>query len=230
MADEPQSAPEPAPAPKRRSAQDKKMEADIIGAEQLINALQAEQEVKAELAEGGYAPEELSRVLLVQKKAFNDYLAHGEAEGAQKASTRAMQAAERSVRTTYRQLRGLGKAAFMKDPNGRQQLRLDGREPDSLPNFIGAARALAQTGLKPEYAAKLAKKGVTAAKLAALSSQLDALEAADLAQETAKAAAPKARLQRDTAAQELFDWVAEFKLFAKSQFKDRPEVLKRWGI
>ena len=181
MADEPESTPEPTPAPKRRSAQDKKLEADIIRAEQLINALQAEQEVKTDLAEGGYAPEELTRISLVQKKALGDYLAHGEAEGAQKAATRAMQSAERSVRTTYRKLRGLGKAAFMKDPNGRQQLRLDGREPDGLPNFIGAARALAQTGLKPEYAAKLAKKGVTAAKLAALSSKIDALESADLA-------------------------------------------------
>jgi hypothetical protein len=28
----------------------------------------------------------------------------------------------------------------------------------------------------------------------------------------------------------LTDWLAEFKTFARAQFKDRPDVLKRWGI
>jgi hypothetical protein len=118
----------------------------------------------------------------------------------------------------------------MKDPVGRQFVGLDGREPDSLPNFIGAARKLTASGSKPGYAEKLAKKGVTAAKLADLNAKLDALEAADAAQEAAKAAAPKATAKRDASAQELADWVAEFKTFAKAQFKDRPDILKRWGL
>lgn len=230
MADETKSVPEPKPTPKRRAAQNRQMEADVIAGEILINALKAEQEVQAELEEGGYGTAELTRATAVQKTAWSTFVIQGQAEGAQTAATRLMRTAERSVWTSYRLLRGLGKSAFMKDPDGRRQLRLDGGEPVGLKNLIGAARALADSGSQPEFAAKLAKKGVTAAKLAALNSKVDALVAADQAQEAAKVAAPKARKQRDADAQELFDWVAEFKMFAKNQFKDRPDVLKRWGI
>ena len=76
----------------------------------------------------------------------------------------------------------------------------------------------------------LAKKGVTAVKLADLGAKLDALEAANQAQEDAKAAAGKALAQRNASAQLVFDWVAEFRMFAKAEFKDQPDVLKRWGL
>jgi len=206
------------------------MEKDIITAGQLAKILPAETDLAAELAEGSYTPAEITRFAGLQEQAFADFVAQGEAEAEQKTATKAFLAVDKTARATYSKLRALGKSAFMKDPEGRQFVGLDGREPDSLPNFLGAARKLTESGSKPGYAEKLARKGVTAAKLADLSAKLDALEAADAAQEAAKAAAPKARAQRDASAQELADWLAEFKTFAKAQFKDRPDILKRWGF
>ncbi len=230
MTGEPTSTPEPKPVSSPRSAQDRKMEKDIIGAEQLAKILPAETALAAGLAEGGYTPAELTRFAGLQQQALADFVVQGEAEATQKIATKAFTAADKAARAVYAKLRGLGKAAFMKDPAGRQFVGLDGREPDGLQNFIGAARKLTNSGSKPGYAEQLAKKGVTAAKLADLSAKLDALEAADAAQEAAKAAAPKARIQRDASAQALADWLAEFKTFAKVQFKDQPDVLKRWGF
>ena len=124
----------------------------------------------------------------------------------------------------------MAKAAFLNDPDGRSQLGLAGVEPVPLNNLIGAIEALIERGAKPEYAARLAKKAVTPAKLADLAAKLAALKAADQAQEEAKRAAPLATAARNAAAQELAAWVREFKAFAKAQFSDRPDLLKRWGL
>jgi hypothetical protein len=230
MTSEPTTNPVEKPAARPRSAQDRKMERDIIAAGQLAGILPTETELAADLAEGGYTTVELTRFGTLQQKALADFVTQGQVEAEQKAATQNYQAADKAARAAYAKLRGLGKSAFMKDPVGRQFVGLDGREPDGLQSFLGAARKLTMSGKEPGYAEKLAKKGVTAAKLSDLGAKLDALEAADAAQEAAKAAAPKARARRDQSAKELFDWVSEFKVFAKAQFKDHPDALKRWGF
>ncbi len=230
MALEMTATPEVKPIVKTRATQDRKMERDIIAAGQLAKILAGETELAAELAEGGYTAAELKRFDDLQQKALADYIAQGQAEAAQKAATQNYQEAERVARETYARLRGLGKAAFMKDPVGRQFVGLDGRKPDSVQNFLGAGRKFIASGAEPGYAEQLARKGVGIDKLSDLGVKLDALEAADAVQEAAKAATPQARTRRDASAQDLFDWMSEFRMYAKAQFKDRPEILRRWGI
>jgi hypothetical protein len=226
--------PKPVEEPVKRgpySAQDKKTERRLISLEQLLLALLAEPaDIAAELAEGGYTPKALTDKVTEQKSAFGIFVAQGEAKYTQTALTKAFKAADRSLRTYYRRVRAKAKSAFMKDPDGRGKLRLNGTEPNGLNDLIGAGRALVLEGSKPEFATRLAAKGVSAATLTQLSGLIDALEAADLAQEKAKAASPTATAERDAAAQNLFDWEAEFKMFAKGQFGDRPEILRRWGV
>lgn len=229
MTDQPTSTPEPKPVIKR-SAQDKKMERDIIAAEQLSKILPAETDLLPELAEGAYTVTELHNFAVLQQTAFSDYVIQGQAEANQKIATKQFAAADRTARATLSKLRTQGKSAFMKDPEGRQYVGLDGRQPDGLKDFIASGRRLIRSGSEPGYAERLARKGVTVAKLLDLAAKLDALEAADAAQEAAIAAAPVARAQRDASAQALRDWVAEFTMFAKGQFGDRPEILKRWGL
>jgi hypothetical protein len=229
---DPQS--DPVEKPKKRgpySAQDKKTEKRLVGIEQLLLALLAEEaDIAAELGAGGYTVEVLNAQVLEQKNVFGIFVAQGEAKFEKTAATKAYLAADKAARTYYRSVRTQSKSAFMKDPDGRGKLRLNGVEPNGQKDFIGATRALVTEGSKPEFAVRLARKGVTAAKLTKLNGLIDALEAADLAQEKAKAAAPAATAERDATAQELFDWEAEFRMFAKGQFGDRPEILKRWGI
>ena len=95
---------------------------------------------------------------------------------------------------------------------------------------MGAVDRLIKNAPLPEYAAKLIRRGVTAAKLQGLQTKLQALQEADRVQEAAKSATPLVTAKRDAAARALFDWLVEFKAFARAQFKDRPNILKRWGI
>ena len=206
------------------------METKLIVAGQLGKALLEETGVTAELKEGSYDQPELLRFTELQKKGWDDFVIQGQAAAEQKIATKKFNAANRSARGTFTKFRGMGKSAFMKDPEGRQAVGLNGGEPDSFALLIGAGRKLTAAGGKPEYAVMLAKKGVTAVKLADLGAKLDALEAANQAQEDAKAAAGKALAQRNASAQLVFDWVAEFRMFAKAEFKDQPDVLKRWGL
>ncbi|MFN8598525.1 MAG: hypothetical protein U0559_20370 [Anaerolineae bacterium] len=162
--------------------------------------------------------------------ALDGFTARQDADANQAGATAAFRAAEKSARGLYRKLRGYGKAVFLKDPQGRAALGLDGREPADFQNFIGAAARLVDEGLKPPYAERLARKTVTAAKLQDLRARLDALQATKQAQINAIEAVPRATAVRDAAAQDLFAWFAEFKAFSLVQLQERPDILKRLSL
>jgi hypothetical protein len=207
------------------------MENDLIAINQTLRASLADAEAGPQLAEGGYPTGELNRVLEdVYKPAYDGFVSRQDADANQAGATAAFKAAEKSARAFYRRLRGYAKAAFLKDPQGRIALGLEGREPADFQNFVGAAGRLVDEGLKPPYAEKLARKTVTAAKLQDLRTRLEALLAAKQAQTNAIEAAPRATSVRDAAVKELFDWFAEFKAFALVQFQDRPDILGRLGL
>jgi len=197
--------------------------------EQQIKAAAGEVEAASELAEGGYTPEVFETVATpLQVEALNKFAARQAADGAKLAATGAMKTTEKSARTLYTKDRDLGRSAFPKDPAAREALGLSGRAPQSLDELITAARTLAKEGQSNQlYAARLAAKAVTAAKLTQLSKAIDALVTANLAQEAAIAAVPQATKERDLAYQALKAWMSEYRAFAKAQLKDRPDVLKR---
>lgn len=232
MATSPEPKPiEPAKTPKSRNAQDKKMENDLIAINQTLRASVADAEAGPQLAEGGYSVTELNRVLTdLYPPAYNGFVNRQDADANQAGASAAYKAAEKSTRTFYRKLRGFAKSAFLKDPQGRVALGLEGREPVDFQNFIAAANRLVDEGLKSTYAEKLARKTVTAAKLQDLRARLDTLLATKQAQTDAIEAAPRATAVRDAAVKALFDWYAEFKAFALVQFQDRPDILKRLGL
>jgi hypothetical protein len=150
--------------------------------------------------------------------------------GAKDAANKAYAAAEKSLTTLYLNQRGLARSAFLKDPAALEKLGISGRAPRALGDLINASETLVRNAPLPLYADKLTRRGVTATKLQNLQARLAALQEADRVQEAAKGALPPATAKRNAAAQALNDWVVEFKAFAKVQFKDRPDVLKRWGL
>jgi len=232
MATSPEPKPiEPAKTPKPRNAQDKKMENDLIAINQTLRACVADAEAGPQLAEGGYSAAELNRVLEeLYPPAYNGFVNRRDADANQSGASAAFKAAEKSTRTIYRKLRDFGKAAYLKDPQGRTALGLGGREPVDFQNFVAAVSLFVDEGLKSPYAEKLARKTVTAAKLQDLRAKLDTLLTAKQAQTDAIEAAPRATAVRDAAVKVLFDWYAEFKAFALVQFQDRPDILKRLGL
>jgi hypothetical protein len=219
----------PAPKPPR-SAQDKKLAADLAAAEQLIGNALADTEAAPLLAEGGYTAQELNAGLALHQAALTAFVTRQTADGAQDSATKAFAAADKAAHKTYTTLRELGRSAFLKDSAALTALGLSGREPRDLQNFLTAADAFVRSATNPLYSAKLTARGVTAAKLQDLQAKLDALRLADRQQEAAKTATPAATSKRDRAAKSLFDWQSEFKAFAKAQLKDRPDISKRLGV
>ena len=222
--------PEPASTPKTRAAQDKKLTNDCAAAGQTIRAVMADTEVTAELAEGGYPSEELSNGLGLQKDLEDALAARQAADGAETAANRAYKTTDRALRAAYSTMRGLARSAFLKDPAALAALGLAGREPRDMEQIMGAVDRLIKNAPLPDYAAKLTRRGVTTAKLQSLQDKLEALQEADRVQEAAKSATPLVTATRDATARVLFDWLVEFKAFARAQFKERPNILKRWGI
>lgn len=227
MATDPVTLPEVKPVPKPRSAQDKKLANDLALAEQMIQAALNDEEAAPLLAEGGYTPAELQTGLTLQKAARQAFIARQEADGKRIAANTAFNTADRAAHTAYTRLRGFGRSAFMSDAAARTALGLSGGEPKDRQNFLTAATALVEQGKLEPYASKLAKKSVTPAKLADFAAKLEAWKVADKAQTDALAAVPTATAKRDEAANFLFDWLAEYRQFARTQFKDRRDIMKR---
>lgn len=219
------SAPKPP-----RSAQDKKLAADLAAAEQLIGNSLADTEAAPLLAEGGYNSQELNNGLALHQTALTAFVTRQTADGAQDAATKAFTVADKAAHKTYTTLRELGRSPFLKDSAALTALGLSGREPRDLQNFLTAGDAFVRAAANPLYSAKLTARGVTAAKLQDLQAKIDALRLADRQQEAAKTATPAATAKRDQAATALFNWLSEFKAFAKAQLKDRPDISKRLGI
>ena len=227
MSTEPNTTPKEQPSPKPRSAQDKRLANDLSLAEQTILAALGNDEAAPLLAEGGYTPVELQAGLALQKAAMQAFIARQQADAQQIAASRDFKAADKAARSTYTRLRGFARSAFMKDAAGREALGLGGTEPKDQQRFLTAATALVEQGKDEPYATKLAKKSVTAAKLTDFAAKLDAWKVADQAQTDAIEAVPDATAARDAAAKTLFDWLAEYKQFARTQFKAQPTMAGR---
>jgi hypothetical protein len=227
MATEPQT-PSPAVKPRGKySPQDKRLANDLSLVEQMLRAAQTDEEALPLLAEGGYTPDELKVGVALQKAAMQAFIARQEADGQQIAATRDFAAADKTARTTYTKLRGFARSAFMNDAAAREALGLNGREPQDQQGFITAANALLEQGKLEPYAAKLAKKSVTPAKLADFAVKMEAWKVADQKQTDALSDVPDATARRDAAAKALFEWVAEYRQFARTQFKDHPGIARR---
>ena len=217
-----------------RSAQDKRQSREIANTGQSIRAVtadaQADPAMAQELEEGGFPLTELQRADTLQEEAQAALADHLAVAGLKDDANKAYAVAEKSLTTLYLGQRGLARSAYLKDRDALEKLGISGAAPRSLADIMNATEILVRNAPLPLYADKLTRRGVTAAKLQTLNTRLAALQAADLAQNSAIQAVPPATARRNAAAQALADWFVEFKAYAKVQFKDRPEILKRWGI
>jgi hypothetical protein len=221
-------------APQPRSPQDKRQAREIAAAGQIIRAVTADvagdKAIALALAEGGYPLAEFKRADGLQEAAQSALAGQLAVGGGKDAANKTYAAAEKSLTTLYLNLRGLARSAFLKDRAALEKLGISGNAPRALADLLNAGENLVRNAPLALYADKLTKRGVTAAKLQNLQDRLAALQEADRVQETAKEALPPATAKRNASAQALTDWLVEFKAFAKVQFKDQPDLLKRWGL
>ncbi len=228
------STPPEKAAPRPRSPQDKRQAREIANTGQSIRAvtadMQEDEAIAMALTEGGYPLAELTRADGLQEAAQAALAQHLAINGIKDDANKAYAAAEKTYTALYLNLRGLARSVFLKDRAALTDLGIAGTAPRALADLMNAGETLARNAPLPLYSARLTARGVTATKLQNLNARLAALQEADRVQEAAKGGVPPATAKRNAAAQALSDWFVEFKAFAKVQFKDRPDLLKRWGV
>jgi hypothetical protein len=225
---------EPKPARQPRSPQDKQQAREIAATGQSIRAVAADARedpvIGAALTQGGFPLTELQRAGDLHEDAQATLAEHLAVEAIKDEANKTYAAAEKSLTTDYLNLRGLSRSAYLKDRAALENLGISGNAPRSLADLITASELLIRNAPLPLYVAKLTARGVTPARLTALQTRLAALEEADRVQEKALKDVPPVVARRNAAAAALNAWFVEFKAFAKVQFKDRPDLLKRWGL
>jgi hypothetical protein len=226
------SEPTPTPAaPKRgRSNQDQRIADRIAAAHQTLLLVQSDSELAALLAGRGYDAARLAEGQALQVAAQAAFTGRQRAAADQTAATAALVAADAAARRAYNDFRVTARVVFP-EPAASQALGLAGAAADDRQKFITAARASYDVALNTAaYLAELARFGYAQAALETARGLLDALTAADAAQEAAKAAAMQATRQRDAAAAALDAWLRRFRTVAKIAARGRPGLALKLGV
>jgi len=226
------SEPTPTPAaPKRgRSNQDQRIADRIASAGQTLLLAQSDSELAALLAGRGYDAARLAEGQALQSAAQAAFTGRQRAAAEQTAATAALVAAGVAARRAYSDFRITARAVFPA-PAANLALGLAGAASEDLQKFLTAARTSYDVALNTAaYLTELARFGYAQAALETARGLLDALAAADAAQEGAKAAALQATRQRDEAAAALDAWLRRFHAIAKIAARGRPDLALKLGL
>lgn len=114
----------------------------------------------------------------------------------------------------------------------QRALGLEGKRKESRSGYIGQGLLFYKNAALPgkPYAAALATKGITAAKLAAGKTHFDSLQTAIEAQQKETGEAQKATALRDAAYDDLEDWMMEYRATAKIILQPYPQLAEELGI
>jgi hypothetical protein len=216
--------------PRKNSPQDKRLLTRLGQSAITVRNSLADADASPYLAEIGYDPAALQKLIDLHDAAIAAVTARQLADGAQIAATKAFNLANKAARTLFKRVRAAARAPFLKDPAALKALGLSGREPIKLADLFTATDNLILAAQDPAYSDKLALRGVTPAKLADLKAKIDALKEADRLQEIAVAAAPQATAARDQAADAFLAEFNEYKAAANAQLAEHPDFRQRLGL
>ena len=213
----------------RRSVEDQAIENYIRDSEQFLEAARVNPDISERLAEFGFDDEELARGMALQNAAWTACRStHGE-EGS--GGTGDLTGRVLEAREEFSDFRLVARAAFQ-SLSDRVALRVVGDPPDDLQRFITAAYAGYDAAAEEPYAAKLTKRGFPQAKLDTLRQTLDTLAKAGsqgIADAPDEEQAPDTG-ERDTAYNELKEYMKEVKGVSRAAFRKQPEVLGKLGL
>ena len=179
-----------------------------------------ESEIAGAVAEFGYTPARLREGLALYEAALAAVNAQKSARGDQKIATAEVEAVYLTARSAYQAAAKVARATL--DAGGLATLGLMGSTPRDVAGLTQAGYTLfdnaARSGL-------LADLGYTAERLASERARLEALDAAQQAQQRAKGDAQQATEDRDAALAELHEWVAQYLKIARVALADRKSLL-----
>ena len=211
---------------KKRSIEDR-----LLAAQVAIENARADATIRAALAPFAYDEARLAagralydaaQALVNQQKAVY---------GDQYGSTGAVNAARTTADTAYRRTLAVARVALKGHVQAHAALMLDGERQQSLAGWLEQAQAFYGNLLAaPDLLAALGSFGYDRAKLEAERALVEAVAAANLAQEQQKGNAQQTTQQRDAALDALDTWVADFQVIARVALADQPQQLEKLGF
>ena len=221
----------------------------------LDGARNGEPDLTARLTQVGYDAAALSAGRTLYLKAGGARTTAFSERGDQVGATATLNALRQKVEGQYKTLEQIATTIFKDNPDATKTLGLnDGqraqphtpatpnpeggpvkpptpRLSDAQAAFFDRARILYTNAQKdPAIAAELAQVGYPLTRLAAEQADLQALEDADIQQESEKAEARGSTAAQKAALTELNAWISRFTGIVVPALKDRPELLAKMGL
>jgi len=215
--------------PHHRSAQDQAIADAISAAEQCIGKARDTADMVTLLAPRGYDAAALQAGLARQGAARDAFNAQPAAVGKASAAKEARDVAGKAAKQDYVDFRGTAQAVFKKDAAARKALGATGAVLEDLQKFVSQAAASYAAADDAAYAAPLAVRGWTTARLSAAHADLPALLARDNEFKAADSKAVASTAARDAAFGELNAWMGEFRKIARLALKNTRRTARRSG-
>lgn len=188
-------------------------------------------QILAAVKDFGYSTERLN-----QGKALYNALAAAQLEkssesGEQISASEAVQAQWDIAKKSYMRLVKVARVALKKEGGAIAQLALSGKRKESLSGWLSQANQFYQNALSSPAILKALKEfGITDKKLKAGLKEVEAVEAANLAQEKEKGEAQAATQKRDAALDAMQDWLSDYLAIAKVALEEEPQLLEGLGV
>ncbi len=232
MSDQTPAPPSTPSAPPSRNAQDRKIADRVSDTREKLLIAKSDSEIIALLTPRGYTTQRIDdEGLALQEAAQTTFNVRQTAMGAEDQANKTFAVAFAACKQAYVDFRTTARRIFKKDPAAQAGLKVTGRVSSDAQQLVTDARASYNAALStPAYLIELARDGYDQAALTQLLAALDALQDANTAQETARAAATRATQQRDAADATLSDWMGRFRTAAGIALRDRPDLLRKLGL
>ena len=194
------------------------------------NAL-AQPQIQTYLTEYGYTPEKLQQgkalyeaALAAQQKQKREY-------GEQYSATAALNETWETAKESYIRHIKIARITFKNDPGAAAELALNGSRKRTLSAWLLEAKQFYQNILSNQgFLDAIAEYGITPAKLEAAKVEVEAVEAANLAQKKEIGEAQDATKARDAVIEELSTWLSDFVVIARIALEEKPQLIESLGI
>jgi hypothetical protein len=197
----------------------------------LIDNALANPEIVSLMAPFGYAVPQIQAIIPLIETAETEIAEQDSQAGSRNRATVALMDADQAARADYQGVLLVVRVVFATDKTRLAELGVVGTTPRTVGAFLQRARGfIAAYRSRPELASALAARSITEARIAQLEGKLDALLAADEAQQRQKGEAMQATQRQNAALKALNDAVGPFARYAKVALKDRPDLLKALGL
>jgi len=203
----------------------------LLAANVAIDNAISDEEINGLLAGFGYNSEKLSSgkalydsAQLLNQQQKTDY-------GDQFAATEELNQEYEEANKEYMRQVKVARVALKNDYAAFLKLGLEGQRKRTLSSWLVQARQFYNNALADTVVLeKLAVFGITQEKLQAAKQAIDDVEAANARQKKEKGEAQQATKSRDSAMDNLDDWISDFIAISRIALEDKPQLLEKMGV